>query len=120
MNIQIKTTNIVLTPAIDDYVHKKFEAVNKFLKNAPEDLYCLIDVGKTTTHHKKGEFFRADVTITFDGRKLYASSEQEDLYAAIDDVKDELVRELKTVKEKKMAGDRKSGLAIKKIVKGIK
>jgi len=119
MNIQIKTTGISLTPAIEEYVYKKFEAVKKFLKDAPLDLYCYVDVGKTTNHHKSGEFFRADVSMEFQGKRLYAESEKEDLYSAIDDVKDDLVRTLTTTKSKRLTTDRKKAGSVKNAVKGL-
>jgi ribosomal subunit interface protein len=120
MNIQIKSTNIKLTQAIGDYVHKKFESLDKFLRDVPADTLCYVDVGKTTRHHKNGDVYRADVNLNYDGKKLYACAETEDLYSAIDELKDELGRELKTVREKKQAETRKGRKMIKEFVKGIK
>jgi len=120
MNIQIKTRGIDLTPAIEDYVTKKFTALQKFLKDAPDDLHCLVEVGKTTKHHKHGDVFKADANMSYAGQTLYASSEKEDLYAAIDDLKDELAAELTKNKEKKAAKMRKGKAEVKDMIRGIK
>jgi len=119
MNIQIKTTNIELTSAISEYVHKKFESLSKLLKGEPESILCYVDIGRTTRHHKQGDIFRADVNMTVKGKHIYASSEKTDLYTAIDDVKKEVMSELKTVKEKKKMNARREGTLIKSLVRGI-
>jgi putative sigma-54 modulation protein len=119
MQITIKATNIELTEAIRDYVNKKFNAVSKFVRKSDESVLCRVEVGKVTHHHKKGEVFRAEGRIHIDGKELYAASEKEDLYAAVDDVKDELVRVLTSTKEKKMDMVRKGGARIKNMLKGL-
>lgn len=119
MQITIKATNIELTEAIRDYVNKKFNAVSKFVRKSDESVLCRVEVGKVTHHHKKGEVFRAEGRIHVDGKELYAASEMEDLYAAVDDVKDELVRVLTSTKEKKMDMVRKGGARIKNMLKGL-
>ncbi len=119
MQITIKATNIELTEAIRDYVNKKFNLVSKFVRKSDESVLCRVEVGKITQHHKKGEVFRAEGRLHVDGKELYATSEKEDLYAAIDDVKDELVRVLTSTKEKKMDMIRKGGARIKNMLKGL-
>ena len=48
-----------------------------------------------------GGYFRAEIHITAGGEDYYAVVEKDDLYAAIDEVKDEIVHEL-TSKRKKL------------------
>jgi putative sigma-54 modulation protein len=119
MQITIKATNIELTEAIRDYVNKKFNSVSKFIQRTDESALCRVEVGKVTQHHNKGDVFRAEGKLHIAGKELYASSEKEDLYVAIDDVKDELVRELKTTKEKKINMVRRGGARIKDMLKGM-
>ena len=87
MNINIKTIGISLTPSISDYVNKRMESVNKFMENDPSAI-CSFEVGKTTQHHKRGDVFRAEAHIVAAKRDIYVDSEQSDLYAAIDAVRD--------------------------------
>lgn len=119
MNIQIKTTNIELTPAIANYVNKKFASLSKLLNGEPKSSLCYVDIGRTTRHHKQGDIFRADVNMEAHGKHVYASSEKADLYMAIDDVKKEILSKLKTVKEKKKSISRREGSEIKSFVRGI-
>ncbi|TAK57139.1 ribosome-associated translation inhibitor RaiA [Patescibacteria group bacterium] len=119
MQITIKATNIELTSAIRDYVNKRFNSVGKFVQKEGTEALCRVEVGKVTNRHKKGEVFSAEARIHVRGKELYVSSEKEDLYVAIDDVKDELIRELQSTKEKKMNMMRRGGAKIKNMLKGL-
>lgn len=119
MNINIKGTNITVTEAIADYITKRCESFSKFFDPADTAIMCDVEVGKTTNHHKQGEIFRAEIHIVAKDRNLYASSEKEDLYAAIDDVRDEIVSELSSLKDRKVTLVRKGGAKIKAMLKGI-
>ena len=54
-----------------------------------------------------------------DGGEYYASAETEDLYASIDKVKDEIVRELTSKRKKALRLFRKGGAKIKNMLKGF-
>ncbi|MFA6601879.1 MAG: ribosome-associated translation inhibitor RaiA [Candidatus Paceibacterota bacterium] len=118
MNINIKTTNITLTPAISDYTHKRLEKLATLLSNDPS-VKCDVELAKTTSHHHKGEIFRAEIHVVGPGRNAYVSSEQEDLYAAIDIVKDLIVSELGTDKRKRISFLRRGGAKVKGMIKGL-
>jgi putative sigma-54 modulation protein len=119
MNIKIKASRMELTPSIEDYVYKRMEAVTKLIAGQEESTVCDVEVGKTTEHHNKGDVFRAEVNLTVSGKQYYASSEKGDLYSAIDHVQSEIVRELKTGKEKRLSAIRRGGARIKDIVRGF-
>jgi putative sigma-54 modulation protein len=118
MRTQIKATNIELTPAIQDYVDKKLESLDKFF-NPSDDVVAFVEVGKTTRHHRSGDVFRAEVRLAFSGQDHYAVVEKEDLYAAIDEVKDEIVREVTGGKKKRETLVRKGGAKIKGLIKRL-
>lgn len=118
MNTNIKATNIELTGAISDYVNKRLSAIEKFIK-PEEEMTAYVEVGKTTNHHKQGEVFRAEFNIEISGAKFYTFSEKEDLYAAIDDAKDEIARQIKTNKDRKQTLFKRGAVSVKKMLKGI-
>jgi ribosomal subunit interface protein len=120
MNINIKTTNITLTEAISDYTNKRFEAITKSFSDDPTVKFDL-ELGKTTNHHRNGDIFRAEIHIVGGKNKdLYAACEEEDLYKAIDMVRDEMLRIIRTGKEKKISFLRRGGTKIKEILKGFR
>ena len=118
MKINIKATGIELTPAISAYVEKKISSIEKFGGKAT-NATALVEVGKSTRHHKSGDVFRAEVHITGGGLDLYAVSETNDLYAAIDIVKDEIVHNMLQLKGKRETLARKGAGLMKNMMKGL-
>lgn len=107
-----------LTDALAQYVDEKIKSVEKFLHgDGAENAIVQVEIGKTTKHHQAGAVFRAEVNLNAHGARFRAVSEKEDLYAAIDDMKDELAREIKSAKEKKKTLMRRGGAAIKRFLR---
>ncbi len=118
MNIHIKTTNVTLTPEISDYANKRMNKVLKLLQN-DTTAQCDIELARTTSHHQKGDIFKAEVHIVAINKNLYASAEKEDLYVAIDIVRDEILRELNQNKEKQVSFVRRQGARVKDMIRGM-
>ena len=98
MQIDIKGTNLELTEAIKDYINEKIGSLEKYFD---EILAARVEVGVTTKHHQKGNIFRAEVNLEVPQKYiLRAETEREDLYMAINEVKDDLQVQLKKYKEK--------------------
>ena len=116
--INIKATNIELTNAIDKYVNRRLSGIKKFVKKG-EELSAYIEVGKTTNHHRQGDFFKAEFNIEISGSKFYTVSEKEDLYSAIDDAENEVVRQIAETKDRKQTLYKRGAMSVKKMLKGI-
>jgi ribosomal subunit interface protein len=117
MKLNIKATNIALTPEISDYLDKRLQGIEKFLPEDQESFTVNVELGKTTEHHQTGDIFRAEITIYIGGRNFRAVSENIDLYSAIDDMKDEIGRGLSSNKEKKISLLRRGGQRLKSIIR---
>lgn len=117
MNINIKATNMELTSAINDYVNRRLSVIKKFVKDG--EMVAYVEVAKTTNHHKQGEIFRAEFNIEINGSKFYSFSEREDLYKSIDDVREDIVRQIKNNKDKKQTLFKRGASSVKKMLKGI-
>lgn len=118
MKINIKTTGITLTPSISEYLEKKLGALDKFFDQT-EEILVNVEVGRTTRHHKSGDIFRAEIRLKINGKEYYTVAETPDLYASIDEVKDEIVRQLISGKKKYINLLRRGGAKIKNIIKGF-
>ena len=116
MRINIKATGIELTPAISDYVNKKISTLEKYMTG---DAVAQVEVGKSTKHHKNGNVFRAEVHIIGGGLDLYAVSEKDDLYAAVDVVRDEIVHNVVHTKTKRETLYRRGAQVVKNMMKGL-
>ncbi len=118
MQIKIKAVNIELTSAISAYVDEKIKSVEKFaIVHDDEEILVEVEVGKTTKHHNSGDIFRVEVGMRVRGKHFRAVSEKSDLYAAIDDVRNELVRELNSFKGRERTMMRRGAGMIKNLLR---
>jgi len=117
MEINIKTKNFKLTPFIEEYVNKKINSLGKFLIEEKFGIEVFVEIEKTTLHHKKGPFFRAEGQMKVPGKNLRTEVVFEDLYLAVNEMKDELQRELKEYKNKLISKRKKGMRTIKKEIR---
>lgn len=118
MQIKIKATNMELTDALKAYVEEKINSVEKFTVPHEEEVpLAEVEIGKTTKHHNVGDVFRAEVNLSVRGRGYRAVSEKNDLYAAIDDVRNELVREINSAKGKERTLVRRGSNMLKNLIR---
>jgi len=75
-----------------------------------------IEVGKSTEHHHTGEIFIAEVDMVIGGTPFHTSTTHEDLYAAIDKVRDESMRMLSEHKKKQKRNFMKGAASIKRFL----
>ena len=103
MKIIIKATNTKLSPSINQYIEEKIGGLDRFLKSfESESIEARVDVGKTRQGQRQGEIFRAEVNLNIGGHFIRAEETEDSLMAAIDLVKDNLSREIRKYKNKKM------------------
>jgi ribosomal subunit interface protein len=122
MKINLQSKNMELTPAIRDYVIKRVTNLEKVLKNIEEqggEVTAKFEVGKSTNHHKSGSVFHADCLIVVKGEEFYSSADTEDLYQAIDAVKENLFREINKSKDRKQTLFHRGARSVKKMMKGL-
>ena len=97
--VSIKGTNMELTDGIKEYINKKLDAVEKLTKHFDPAVELSIEVGRTSTHHNKGDVHRAEMNLSVPGGLLRSECTANDLYEAIDLCKDDIVRQLKEYKD---------------------
>lgn len=91
MQINITGHHVELTPALREYVHNKFEKLERHFDN-------ITNVQVTLSVEKQRQSAEAVVYIA--GGELFATSENEDMYAALDGLTDKLDRQIIKHKEK--------------------
>ena len=113
-------SDFAMTPAIKDYIEKSMAHLNKFVNTSDMELpMCYVELGKTTNHHKNGEFFKAEFTVHIGGKSLRAESQEEDLYAALDKVTEEMTEELKSFKGRKNSLLKRGGIKLKLLLRSF-
>ena len=95
MEIKILGKELKVTEAINDYIEKKLDRIDKYFENAEAEV---------TIRAEKNEQI-AEVVVIANGEKYRAEAEERDLYASIDktiDILEGQIRKSKTKKEKMM------------------
>ena len=93
MEIKITGKELKITDAINDYVEKKLERIDKYFENASADV--------TVRTEKTAQI--AEITVSANGDVYRAVTEDRDLYASIDkdlDILEGQIRKAKTKKER--------------------
>lgn len=107
MHVKIKATKVELTPGIKDYVQDKMDMLEKYLGKI-DALNCEVELAMAVGNQNSGKIYRAEVNLEVPGELLRVEKTEEELFKAIDKVKDHLVRSIKRYKEKRMDKKRKS------------
>lgn len=115
----LKATGFEFTPAISDYLEKIIVSLDKLVPEHDESALVDIEVGKTTNHHKSGDIFRAEVNFRSALGHFRGEAEAGDVYSAIDIVRDEIVEQVRSKKDRKMSLVRKGGALVKNLLKGF-
>lgn len=95
MKIRIIGKELKITEAINDYVNKKLDRIDKYFEDAEADVTLKTEKNIQT----------AEICVFTNGEKFRAVTEDKDLYASIDkdiDILEGQVRKYKTKKEKMM------------------
>jgi len=99
MEIKLKATNLDLTNPIRDYFQEKMNILDRYLGDI-KVINCDCEIEKTVGGQNKGEIFRAEVNLAVPRQLLRVEKTEQDMYKAIDKVKDHLELVIKKYKEK--------------------
>jgi len=122
MKIKLQGKNMELTEALQDYAEKRVTNLEKLLSTLEAngaEARVSFEVAKTTNHHKGGDVFRAVCRINVQGEDFYADADREDIYQAIDAVKDTLYNEINRKKDRRQTMLHRGARSVKKMMKGL-
>ena len=103
MKVTIKATNLNLTPAIKKAIEEKIATLDKFIPHIGTPVEAFVEVAIETRHHQKGKIYYAEANIKVPGEIIRSEAREENIYKAINTVKDELQALLKKHKKRKIA-----------------
>jgi len=101
MQINITGHHVDITPALRAYVEEKLERLERHFDNIT-NAHVILEIEKDRQ--------KAEATINVSRGRVYADSEDENMYAAIDSLADKLDRQIKKHKEKLKDHHRGEGL----------
>lgn len=105
MNLHMTGHHLEITPSIRDYVHSKMTRINRHFDH-------VIDVSMILSVEKLRQKIEANVHLS--GKDIFAESEDDDMYAAIDFLVDKLDRQI--VKHKEKIKNKHNGEAPKRAI----
>jgi len=111
-----------LTEPIKEYALKRVTNLEKLLSGIEKkggEVWVSLELGKSTNHHKGGSVFHAYGLVKTKGQEFYGSADEEDLYAAIDAVKESLFREISKNKDRRQTLMKRGAMSVKKMMKGL-
>ncbi|MFT5708775.1 MAG: putative sigma-54 modulation protein [Oceanospirillaceae bacterium] len=91
MQINITGHHVDLTKALTEYAHLKIEKLERHFDN-------ITNVQVTLSVEKNRQ--KAEANLHLSGKEIFASDEQDQMYAAIDGLSDKLDRQIIRYKEK--------------------
>lgn len=100
MKINIKTTNVSLTPDIKQHIDEKIGSLKKFFPHDAAPTPVWVEIGLPSIHHRGGDIFRAEVRFYVLGHDFFAEAVASTLLEAIDQVREKAQRELTVYKER--------------------
>lgn len=109
MNINIKTSQLELTPAIKTYINDKMNMLGKYFGKSIKVINIDFEVDKTIGDQRNGEIFRAEANIEVPGKLLRVEKTEMDLYKAIDKVKDHMEIVIKRHKDRLQDRKKRNG-----------
>ena len=119
MDVRIKATGFQLTPDISAYLDSRLTHLEKMLADDAALARCEVELGRDAGRPRHGaNIWFAEVTIKSPGGPhARATNHSESINGAIDDVKEEIERQLRGEKKLHMRVLRKTGGAIKRWMK---
>jgi len=108
-----------ITDAIRSYAFDKMKSLEKYVSKDDTSAKLAIELMKTTNHHQHGDVFQAEAQFHISGKEITMRTTEDDLYKAIDILKDMLTRELTTHKNKERSMFRRGAHKVKGLFKRL-
>lgn len=119
MHIIITGVHIDVTDAIRSYTLEKLSTLEKFIPKDDTSAKLSVELSKVTNHHAHGDVFQAEAQLHIRGKEVTLKTTQDDLYKAVDVLKDMLVREVASYKDKERSIVRRGAHKVKMLLKKI-
>lgn len=117
MRLQVKASNLSLSPEIEGYIHKKVQGLERLVPSGDTSAVLSVEVAKTTEHHRAGDIFRAEFDLHIAGKHIRADAEASDIFSALDIAKDEALQALRSHKDKRETRFRRFARRMKDVLR---
>ena len=117
MHITIKTAHHELNLATRELIEQKFAALEKLVRysTSPATLACEIE--ESIAIERAGAKYRAEGNLSIDGKLFRAEATGSTLEGAVDRVRDDLMREVRSARGKERGLLKRGGAALKRMLR---
>lgn len=109
--INYKFNDLEEAKALTGLMDQKMQSLTKFL-SVDQSITCDIEFEKVAPQHA-GQVFRVEVNLMVEGTLFRADATENNFETAIDEVRNELDKELRRAKDKQVTLDKSAGRAAK-------
>lgn len=113
--INFKANNTEMDQRLQDLVDHKFQTLDKFIGDET-DVKCDVEFEKMTAH-VSGQIHRVEANLWLHGKLYRAEATEESFEAAIDEVRNELDKELRRANSKRESLIKRGGRRIKEMLR---
>ena len=113
----IKYTNIEQSDAIENYLEDHLSKLDAVVDDKDTSAHADIELAKTVSDQHSGQIYKAEINLHTAIGNYYVSETDGDIYAAIDTMKDVIVRDVRKDAEKKRDTSRDGARQIKDMLR---
>ncbi len=120
MDIRVKATKFKMTGANSDYLEARLRPLERHLGASAETARCEVEISHASGDKKQSDhMWLAEVHVIVPGQKsIYAKNHAASVNAAIDDVKQEVERQIRKVTKTSRSVRKRAGAKVKKMLRG--
>jgi len=116
-NLKVHFTDIMDEQDAQAYAEKKLTPLERFVKRDLDSIKWNLRLSRNE-HGTTAHSFSAEASLRTSKKNFGASAEAESLYAAIDELKDELQKKMSRFKGKRIVMLKKGGRKVKRLLRG--
>ncbi len=114
---KIKYTNFDQSDAIEEYLEEHLAKLDAVVDDNDTSAQADIELAKIITSQNSGDIYKAEINLHTAGENFYVVETASDIYAAIDLMRDVIVRDVKNEMTKKRDQGRDGARQIKKMLR---
>ena len=114
--IQFKATNTEMIGELQDILEQKLHSLDKYIAEDKTDVTCQVEFEKVSAQNS-GVIYRVEVNLYIDGTLYRAESTETTFEEAIDEVRNELDKELRRSNKKRETLLKRGGRKIKEMMR---
>ena len=119
MNIRLKVTDYEMTPDVRSYLDQRVASLEKLLTGSEDVARVEVEIGRDAGRPRHGaNIWFAEMQVIVPGQeRVYARNNSESVNGAIDDVKEEVERQLRRERKIHIRLYRKGGALAKRLLR---